>query len=87
MWNSILVRRFFSGPHLRCLVPPDDLKLLRLIHEGVFGNHLGGRSLACKVFNVGYNWPTMHQDAKEFVQKYDNCQRFKPVPEGKFCSS
>ncbi|KAM2938293.1 hypothetical protein FF1_038103 [Malus domestica] len=80
MWNGILVRRFYTGPHLRCLAPPDDLKVLSSIHEGVCGNHSGGRSLAQKALNAGYYWPTMHQDAKELVQKYDRCQRYKPVP-------
>ncbi|KAM2376505.1 hypothetical protein ACFX1X_043239 [Malus domestica] len=68
MWNGILVRRSYTGPHLRCLAPPDDLKVLSSIHEGVCGNHSGGRSLAQKAFNAGYYWPNMHQDAKELVQ-------------------
>ncbi|KAM1394811.1 hypothetical protein ACFX2F_030813 [Malus domestica] len=54
MWNVVLVRRFFSGPHLNCLSPPDDLKILSSIHEGVCGNHSGGRSLAQKALNAGY---------------------------------
>ncbi|XP_050125699.1 uncharacterized protein LOC126602934 [Malus sylvestris] len=80
MWNGILVRRSYTGPYLRCLAPPDDLKVLSSIHEGICGNHSGGRSLAQKALNAGYYWPTMHQDAKELVQKYDRCQRYKPVP-------
>ncbi|KAM1334267.1 hypothetical protein ACFX2F_010204 [Malus domestica] len=80
MWNGILVRRSYTGPHLRCLAPPDDLKVLSSIHEGVCGNHSEGRSLAQKTLNAGYYWPTMHQDAKELVQKCDRCQRYKPVP-------
>ena len=35
MWNGILVRRSYTGPHLLCLAPPDDLKVLSSIHEGV----------------------------------------------------
>ncbi|KAM1680318.1 hypothetical protein COP1_037765 [Malus domestica] len=80
MWNGILVRRSYTGPHLRCLAPPDYLKVLSSIHEGVCGNHSGGRSLAQKALNAGYYWPTMHQNAKELVQKCDHCQRYKPVP-------
>ncbi|KAM1104870.1 hypothetical protein ACFX19_013399 [Malus domestica] len=80
MWNGILVRRSYTGPHLRCLAPPDDLKVLSSIHEGVCGNHSGGRSLAQKALNAGYYWPTMHQDAKELVQKCDRYQRYKPIP-------
>ena len=77
MWKGILVRRSYTGPHLRCLAPPDGLKVLSSIHEGVCGNHSGGRSLAQNALNAGYYWPTMHQDARELVQKYDRCQRYK----------
>ena len=80
MWNDILVRRSYTEPHLRCLAPPDDLKVLSSIHEGVCGNHSRGRSLAQKALNAGYYWPTMHQDAKELVQKCERCQRYKSVP-------
>ena len=80
MWNDILVRRSYTGPHLRCLALPNDLKVLSSIHKGVCGNHSRGRSLAQKALNVGYYWHTMHQDAKELVQKCDCCQRYKRVP-------
>ncbi|KAM2774143.1 hypothetical protein COP1_019059 [Malus domestica] len=80
MWNGILVQKSYTGPHLHCLAPPDDLKVLSLIHEYVCGNHSGGQSLAQKALNVGYYWPTMHQDATELVQKCDRCQRYKPIP-------
>ncbi|XP_068304178.1 uncharacterized protein [Pyrus communis] len=73
MWNDILIRRSYTGPHLRCLAPPDDLKVLSSIHEGVCRNHSRGRSLAHRALNAGYYWPTMHQDAKELVQKCDHC--------------
>ncbi|KAM1311420.1 hypothetical protein ACFX2H_007868 [Malus domestica] len=28
MWNDILIRISYIGPHLRCLAPPDDFKVL-----------------------------------------------------------
>ena len=34
MWNGILIRRSYTEPYLRCLAPPDDLKVLSSIHEG-----------------------------------------------------
>ncbi|KAM2377823.1 hypothetical protein ACFX1X_044377 [Malus domestica] len=80
MWNNILVRISYTRPHLCYLVPPDDRKVLSLIHKDVCGNHSEGRSLAQKALNVCYYWPIMHQDAKELVQKYDRCQRYKSVP-------
>ncbi|KAM1497263.1 hypothetical protein ACFX11_031705 [Malus domestica] len=80
MWNGILVRTSYTGPYLCCLASPNDLKVMSSIHEGVCGNHSEGRSLAQKAINAGYYWPTMHQDAKELVQKCDRCQHYKPVP-------
>ena len=46
MWNDIFIRRSYTGSHLCCLTPTDDLKVLSSIHEGICGNHSGGRSLA-----------------------------------------
>ncbi|KAM2984016.1 hypothetical protein FF2_009876 [Malus domestica] len=80
MWNGILVRTSYTGPHLHCLALPDDLKVLSSIHEGVCGNHSESQSLAQKALNASYYWPTMHEDAKELVQKCDCCQRYKPMP-------
>ncbi|KAM2706137.1 hypothetical protein EV1_035258 [Malus domestica] len=77
MWNNILIRKSYTGPHLHYLASPDDLKVLSSIHEYI---HSGGRSLAHKALNACYYWPTMHQDAKELVQKYDRCQSYKSVP-------
>ncbi|KAM1333679.1 hypothetical protein ACFX2F_009683 [Malus domestica] len=42
LWNDILIQRSYTGPHLRYLAPPDDLKVLSSIHEGIYGNHSGG---------------------------------------------
>ncbi|KAM1764361.1 hypothetical protein ACFX11_003622 [Malus domestica] len=78
LWNDILIQRSYAGPHLRCLAPPDDLKVLSSIHEDVCGNHSGGQSLAQKALNIGYYWHIMHQNAKELVQKCNRYQRYKP---------
>ena len=48
------------------------------IHDDDCGNHAGGRSLAHKAINQGYYWPKMFKDAKEYVKKYPQCQRFAP---------
>ncbi|XP_059650498.1 uncharacterized protein LOC132296304 [Cornus florida] len=46
--HNQLYRRSFSGPYLKCVTPTEARQILRTIHEGVCGNHLGGRSLAHK---------------------------------------
>ncbi|KAL6327398.1 hypothetical protein AAG906_019711 [Vitis piasezkii] len=50
------------------------------LHEGVCGNHSGGRSLAHRAQSQGYYWPTMKQDAKAYVKKCDKCQRYGHFP-------
>ncbi|GMP47971.1 hypothetical protein CsSME_00015490 [Camellia sinensis var. sinensis] len=53
---------------------------MQKIHEGICGNHSGGRSLAQKILRTGYFWPTLNQDATDFVLKCDKCQRFANIP-------
>ncbi|KAI3462591.1 hypothetical protein Pfo_019254 [Paulownia fortunei] len=54
-----LYKRGFSQPYLKCLTPTKANYVLRKIHEGICGNHLGGKSLATKVLRQGYFWPTL----------------------------
>ncbi|RVW67702.1 hypothetical protein CK203_063383 [Vitis vinifera] len=43
--------------------------VLAELHEGICGNHTGGRSLAHRAHSQGYYWPTMKKDAAAYVQK------------------
>ena len=54
--------------------------VLREVHERVYGNHLGDRSLIHKVVRAGYYWTTIQADAKAYVKVYDQCQRFNNIP-------
>ncbi|RVX05543.1 Transposon Tf2-2 polyprotein [Vitis vinifera] len=54
--------------------------VLAELHEGICGNHAGGRSLAHRAHSQGYYWPTMKKDAAAYVQKCDKCQRYAPIP-------
>ncbi|XP_070665206.1 uncharacterized protein [Malus domestica] len=80
IWNGMLVRRFFSRPHLRYQSPPDDLRLLAQSMKASVGIILETAHWRKKTLNASYYWSTMHQDAKDYVQKCDSCQCFKPVP-------
>ncbi|XP_058762570.1 uncharacterized protein LOC131635951 [Vicia villosa] len=70
-----LYRRGFSTPLLKCVDASQALEILQELHEGINGQHLGGRSLARKALRARYYWSTMQQDAKEHIQKCDKCQR------------
>ncbi|GAU48767.1 hypothetical protein TSUD_406100 [Trifolium subterraneum] len=70
-----LYRRGFSIPLLKCVEESRVEFILQEIHEGINGQHIGGRSLARKALRAGYYWPTMQNDARDHVLKCDKCQR------------
>ena len=43
------------------------------------GDHTGPRSLISKITRVGYFWPTMRKEAKDFVKRCDKCQKYGNV--------
>ncbi|RDX87782.1 Tf2-9, partial [Mucuna pruriens] len=71
-----LYRRGFSFPLLRCLEGDELSYVIKEVHEGVCGTHIGGRALASKIARAGYYWPTMKRDCMDYVKKCDKCQRF-----------
>jgi hypothetical protein len=77
--DGVLYRRGYSHPLLKCLPVAEVRYVLREIHEGVCGNHSGGRMLAHKAMRAGYYWPTMGKDSTEFVRNCDKCQRFARI--------
>lgn len=46
--DDMLFRKSFLGPYLRCLDSPEGEWVLKEKHQGICGNHTGGRSLAHK---------------------------------------
>lgn len=72
--NRVLYKRSFTVPLLKCIEGEQADYVLAEIHEGICGQHLGGRSLARKVLRAGYYWPTVEVDAKNYVKK---CQKYQ----------
>ncbi|XP_028107977.1 uncharacterized protein LOC114306839 [Camellia sinensis] len=70
-----LYRSSYLGPYLLCVHLNLIENVLYKIHDGICGCHVGGRSLAHRAFTHGYWWPQMQQDAQQYVQKCDKCQR------------
>ena len=79
IFNDTLYRSSFSRPYLRCLNPRQSEWVIRELHEGMFGNHSGGRSLAHRALTQGYFWPYMSRDAKQYARRCDKCQKYSPV--------
>ncbi|XP_038697948.1 uncharacterized protein LOC119995499 [Tripterygium wilfordii] len=78
--NGILYKRSYQGVLLRCLSQEEAQYALAELHEGVCGNHSGGRSLASKVMQTGYYWPMLRGDAAVYEARCDKCQRFSQIP-------
>ncbi|GKV52424.1 hypothetical protein SLEP1_g59006, partial [Rubroshorea leprosula] len=72
--DNQLYKRATSMPLLRCLTPYEAKYAVREVHEGVCGTHIGGRTLAWKLLRHSYYWPTMVEDAQNYVKKCPTCQ-------------
>ena len=47
--RDVLYKRGFSQPYLRCLSHDEAIFVMREVHEGIYGNHSGARSLVHKL--------------------------------------
>ncbi|XP_057719609.1 uncharacterized protein LOC130934033 [Arachis stenosperma] len=73
--GNTLYRRGHSQPLLKCISNEEAEEVMAETHEGVCGNHIGGRALAAKILRTGYYWPTIKQDCSSKVKACDNCQK------------
>jgi hypothetical protein len=60
---------------LRYITSDKGLELLKEIHSGFCGAHIGTRALASKAIKQGFYWPSINIDAKKLVQECDACQK------------
>jgi hypothetical protein len=70
-----LYKQGVCSPLLKCLSRAEGQELMRNIHAGVRGAHIGSRPLLGKVFKQGFYWPKATSDAADLVQKCENCQK------------
>ena len=74
--KDVLYKRGFSRSYLWCLCHEEADYVIREVHEGIYENHSGARSLVHKLIRAGYHWPTMLKDTQAYVKACDKCQRF-----------
>ena len=61
---------------IRCCVPQVEmLSVLEACHSSPVGGHHSCIHTSHKILQCGYYWPTIHQDAHEFAEACDRCQR------------
>nr|GEW46452.1 hypothetical protein [Tanacetum cinerariifolium] len=80
MKSEILFKSGYLVPMLRCVGPLQANYVIREIHMGSCGMHVGPRAVVRKAVRQRYYWPTMHEDAKKEVEKCDSCQIHALVP-------
>ncbi|KAL0434767.1 UNVERIFIED_CONTAM: hypothetical protein Sradi_0184600 [Sesamum radiatum] len=69
-FDSQLVVRQVNGEY-----EEEGLHVLKEIHGGCCGSHVGTWALANKALRAGYFWPTMKQDIRYLVNKCERCQK------------
>jgi len=52
-----------TSPWLKCISTTEGIELLKEIHSGFCGSHIGFRQLVSKAFRQGFFWPTALKDA------------------------
>ena len=77
--NDELYKRGFLQPYLRCVEEEKAKYVLEEVHRGIYGDHMGAKSLVRKIVKACYFWPIMQQDAVDFIKKCDSCQRYGNV--------
>jgi hypothetical protein len=70
-----LYKHGVCSPFLKCLSRTEGIELMKEIHAGLCGSHIGSRPLLGKVFRQGFYWPKATSDATDLIQKCENCQK------------
>ncbi|XP_016207088.1 uncharacterized protein LOC107647530 [Arachis ipaensis] len=76
--GNTLYRRGHSQPLLKCISKDEAEEVMAETHEGVCGNHVGGRALAAKILRTEYYWSTIKETYLK-SQGSDNCQKHATV--------
>jgi len=72
--GDVLYKRNHDMMLLRCVDAKEAELILQEIHEGTFGTHMNGHSMARKILRAGYFWMTMENDCCKHVRKCQKCQ-------------
>jgi ribonuclease HI len=70
-----LYKHGVCSPLLKCMSRTEGIELMKEIHAGLCGSHIGSRPLLGKVFRQGFYWLKAASDAADLVQNYKNCQK------------
>ncbi|GAU31576.1 hypothetical protein TSUD_53990 [Trifolium subterraneum] len=72
--DEVLYKRNFYMVLLRCVDKHEADLLMHEVHEGSFGTHPNGHTMAKKMLRAGYYWLTMESDCYKHARKCHKCQ-------------
>ena len=74
-----LYRRSPDGMLLFYLDRTSANRVMREVHTGICGPHMGGHMLTRKIMRTGYFWLTMETNCRQFVRRCLECQMHKDL--------
>ncbi|GJR16359.1 reverse transcriptase domain-containing protein [Tanacetum coccineum] len=75
-WDDPYLFKIYADQVIRwCVHGQEAIDILTACHNGPTGGHHGANYTAKKVFDFGFNWPTIYRDAHDMVKSCDSCQR------------
>ncbi|GAU37187.1 hypothetical protein TSUD_30520 [Trifolium subterraneum] len=72
--DEVLYKRNFDMVLLRCVDKHEADLLMHEVHEGSFGTHPNGHTMAKKMLRAGDYWLTMESDCHKHARKCHKCQ-------------
>eukprot|EP00253_Pinus_taeda_P025950 PITA_25950 len=77
-YSCIYNKLFKTGPNLvikRCVRKDEMPDIIKACHDEPCGRHFADKRTTYKILSLGYFWPSLFKDAKQYVKRCDNCQR------------
>eukprot|EP00253_Pinus_taeda_P018179 PITA_18179 len=65
---------------IRCVRNDEIIDILKHCHDEPCGGHFAAKPTAFKILSIGYYWPSIFKDSKNYAKICDSCQRMgKPT--------
>ncbi|GJW17990.1 reverse transcriptase domain-containing protein [Tanacetum coccineum] len=73
--GNFLIKGMSTQQKRKCVFGQEALEIFKACHEGPTGGYHSANITAQKVFDAGFFWPTIYQDAHSMIKSCDTCQR------------
>ena len=74
-----LYRKWLDGLLLRCLSFPDNMEVMKQVHEGVCEAHQVRIKMQWLIRRHGYFWPTILRDCINYSKGCQQCQKYGSI--------